>query len=183
MSYFPDRRYPSAGAFAADYVGAVSAALNTVDLDAVSAAGELLAARMRGGGAVFTCGNGGSAAIANHLVCDCFKGARTGSSVAPRAHSLSSAVELITAIANDVGLNEVFAYQLQSLARPGDVLIAISLSGASANILRALSSARRLGVASIAMTGFSGERRRRRPTSSCTCRPKTTAWSRTRISR
>jgi phosphoheptose isomerase len=156
MSYFPDRRYPSAGAFAADYVVAVAAALNTVDLDAVSAAGELLAARVRGAGAIFTCGNGGSAAIANHLVCDCFKGVRTGSSIAPRVHSLSSAVELITAIANDLGPDEVFAYQLESLARPGDVLIAISSSGASANIIRALSAARRLGLASIAMTGFAG---------------------------
>jgi len=156
MSYFPDRGYSSAGAFAADYVGAVAAALNTVDLNAVTAAGELLAARVRSGGAIFTCGNGGSAAIANHLVCDCFKGARTGSSIAPRVHGLSSAVELITAIANDIGPEEVFAYQLESLARPGDVLIAISSSGASPNILRALGSARRSGVASIAMTGFSG---------------------------
>ena len=156
MTYFPDRRYPSAGAFAADYVGAVAAALATVDLEAVSAAGELLAARVHDGGAIFTCGNGGSAAIANHLVCDCFKGARTGSSIAPRVHSLSSAVELITAIANDLGPDEVFAYQLESLARPGDVLIAISSSGASANIIRALSAARRLGLASIAMTGFAG---------------------------
>jgi D-sedoheptulose 7-phosphate isomerase len=156
MSYFPDRGYPTAGAFAADYIGGVAAALNTVDLGAVSAAGALLAARVQAGGAIFTCGNGGSAAIANHLVCDCIKGARTGSSIAPRVHSLSSAVELITAIANDIGAEAVFAYQLESLARPGDILIAISSSGASPNIVQALTSARRLGLASIAMTGFSG---------------------------
>ena len=105
---------------------------------------------------IFSCGNGGSAAIANHLVCDCLKGVRSGTSLRPKVHSLSTAVELITAITNDIAPEEMFAYQLSSMARADDVLIAISSSGRSANIVRALSEAKSLGLATIAMTGFSG---------------------------
>ena len=89
-------------------------------------------------GTVFSCGNGGSAAIANHLQCDHLKGVRTGTDLTPRVVSLSSNIELITAISNDIGYEDVFTYQLQSQSQPGDVLIAISSSGRSPNIARAL---------------------------------------------
>ncbi len=76
----------------------------------------------------------------------------------PRVASLASQVELITAIANDIAYDEVFAYQLRTMAAPGDILITISSSGNSENIVRAIDCARQNGVASIAMTGFSGGR-------------------------
>jgi len=87
---------------------------------------------------IFTCGNGGSAAIANHLTCDCSKGIATNTTLRPRVVSLSATVEIMTAIANDMAYSEVFVYQLKNLARPGDVLITISSSGDSENIVRAL---------------------------------------------
>ena len=99
---------------------------------------------------------GGSAAIANHLVCDHLKGIRTDTDLAPKVHSLSSTVELITAIANDIGTEEIFSFQLSSLAQEGDVLIAISSSGASPNIVRVIEEARARKVVTIAMTGFAG---------------------------
>ena len=105
---------------------------------------------------IFSCGNGGSAAISNHLVCDCMKGVRTNSWLKPRVNSLSATVELITAIANDIGVNDIFSHQLTSLASEGDVLIAISSSGASPNIIKALEAARDMKMSTIAMTGFSG---------------------------
>jgi phosphoheptose isomerase len=105
---------------------------------------------------VFSCGNGGSAAIANHLQCDHLKGIRAGSDLAPRVISLSANVELITAVANDIGYDDVFAYQLQSQSVAGDVLIAISSSGQSPSIVRALTWARGHGLRSIALTGFDG---------------------------
>jgi phosphoheptose isomerase len=105
---------------------------------------------------VFCCGNGGSAAIANHLLCDHVKGIRTGTDLSPRVVSLSASVELLTAISNDIAFADVFAYQLQAQASQGDVLIAISSSGQSPNIVRALTWARRLGMATIALTGFTG---------------------------
>ena len=119
------------------------------------AAAILLEAYTRGAG-VFSCGNGGSAAIANHLQCDHVKGIQTGTDLSPRVMSLSTNVELLTAIANDIGYEDVFAYQLQSQSRPGDVLIAVSSSGRSPNIVRALTWARDHGLRTIALTGFGG---------------------------
>ena len=105
---------------------------------------------------MFSCGNGGSASIANHLQCDHVKGVRTTTDLPPRVLSLSTNVELLTAIANDMGYEDVFVYQLQSQSRPGDVLVAISSSGRSANIVRALTWARDNGLHTIAITGFDG---------------------------
>ena len=105
---------------------------------------------------VFSCGNGGSASVSNHLQCDHVKGVRNGTDLQPRVISLSTNVELLTAIANDLGYHEAFAYQLRAQSRPGDVLIAISSSGCSPNILHALRWARDNDVRTIALTGFEG---------------------------
>ena len=105
---------------------------------------------------MFSCGNGGSASIANHMQCDHVKGVRTTTDLTPRVVSLSANIELLTAIANDLGYEDVFAYQLQSQSAPGDVLIAVSSSGRSPNIVRALTWAREHGLRTIALTGFDG---------------------------
>ena len=76
----------------------------------------------------------------------------------PRVMSLSHPIELITAIANDIEYAEIFVHQLRNAARPGDVLITISSSGDSENIVRALAWARDNGLGTISMTGFSGGR-------------------------
>jgi Phosphoheptose isomerase len=112
----------------------------------------------RNGGMVYSCGNGGSAAIANHLVCDHCKLVRTDTDLSPRIYSLSSTIEIITAIGNDLSFDEVFVYQLRALAKPDDVLITISSSGDSENIVRAARWAKDNGLALISMTGFSGGR-------------------------
>jgi phosphoheptose isomerase len=153
---FPAQRYESAAAYSAAYFREWASAVESLDPMAVQrAAGLLLDAYLRGA-TIFSCGNGGSAAIADHLQCDHLKGVRSGTDLAPRVTSLASNVDLITAIANDIGYEEVFAFQLQSQARRGDVLVAISSSGNSPNILRALFWARAHGLATIAFTGFSG---------------------------
>ena len=108
------------------------------------------------GARMFSCGNGGSASIANHMQCDHVKGVRTATDLTPQVLSLSTNVELLTAIANDMGYENVFVYQLQSQSRPGDVLIAVSSSGRSPNIVRALTWARDHGLRTIAITGFDG---------------------------
>lgn len=156
MAYFPDRLIPDAGNYAIEYFQLMSAAAGTIDPIAVSAAGELIAKTIKAGGRIYSCGNGGSAAIANHLVCDCQKGIRTDTALRPKVHSLSTTVELITAIVNDIGSEEMFSFQLDSLGEAGDLLIAISSSGSSPNIVRTLELARVKGIATIAMTGFAG---------------------------
>lgn len=158
---FPARRYTTAAAYSAAYFREWGSAVESIDPMAVQrAAGILLDAYLRGA-TIFSCGNGGSAAIADHLQCDHLKGVRNGTDLAPRVTSLTSNVDLITAIANDIGYEEVFAFQLQSQARRGDVLVAISSSGGSPNIVRALAWASSHGMATIAFTGFTGGEARR----------------------
>lgn len=153
---FPAVSYPSAGSYLGAYAGEMMRAMSSVEPAALDrAAAVLLEAYGRRAG-VFSCGNGGSAAIANHLQCDHLKGIRTTTDLAPRVVSLSANVELLTAIANDLTYEDVFTYQLQSQSRPGDVLIAISSSGRSRNIVRALTWARDNGLHTIALTGFNG---------------------------
>jgi D-sedoheptulose 7-phosphate isomerase len=156
LAFFPDHLIPGAGVYADEYFARLAAAAATVKREAIVAAGELIAQTTLDGGRIFSCGNGGSAAIANHLVCDCLKGIRTDTAMRPKVYSLSTTVELITAIVNDIGSEQMFSFQLESLGEQGDLLIAISSSGASPNIVRTLEVAREMGIATIAMTGFSG---------------------------
>jgi D-sedoheptulose 7-phosphate isomerase len=156
VTYFPSRAYDDAGAYATAYFDQLARAASTVSAAAMARAGELLANAVSGGARIYACGNGGSAAIANHLSCDCLKRVRTDTLVRPKVFSLSANVELLTAIANDIGVEDLFAYQIASLGAPGDVLIAISSSGASPNIVKAINEAKAVGMVTIAMTGFGG---------------------------
>ena len=153
---FPNAPHARAGWYLEAYAGEMSRAASSIDPASLDRAAEILIDAYTSGARVFSCGNGGSAAIANHLQCDHMKGVRTATDLAPRVVSLSHSVELITAIANDMAYEDVFVYQLQSQSGPGDVLIAVSSSGRSANIVRALTWARDHDVRTIALTGFTG---------------------------
>lgn len=153
---FPAWQYLDGATFGSAYAGELTAAFNTIDMAELAKAADLLNDAYERGSAVFACGNGGSASIANHLQCDHVKGVRNGTGLTNRVFSLSTNVELFSAIANDLGYDIVFEYQLQSLARAGDVLIVISSSGRSPNVVRALEWANEHGLHSVALTGFGG---------------------------
>lgn len=153
---FPTTSFPQVTSYFDSYVGESARAVSSIERVELSRAAMILLKTYRSGAAVFSCGNGGSAAIANHLQCDHLKAVRTTTDLFPRVVSLSSNVELLTAIANDISYDDVFAYQLQSQSRPGDVLIAISSSGRSPNIVRALEWGRDHDLRTIALTGFDG---------------------------
>jgi len=153
---FPMAPYASAGSYFDAYADEMARAAKTIEAVAFDRAAAILAEAYARGARMFSCGNGGSASIANHMQCDHLKGIRNQTDLAPQVLSLSTNVELLTAIANDLGYENTFVYQLQSQARPGDVLIAVSSSGGSPNIMRALSWARDHGLRTIAITGFGG---------------------------
>jgi D-sedoheptulose 7-phosphate isomerase len=155
---FPFHQYDSIAGFYRDYRQQLAAAAASVDDAALDRAGALLARTVAADGVVYSCGNGGSAAIANHLVCDHSRGVAADTGLRPRIHSLSCNVEILTAIANDVAYAEIFAHQLALAGRPGDLLITISSSGDSENVVRAIQHAKENGIASIAITGFAGGR-------------------------
>lgn len=158
---FPTELYGSAGRYCSAYLGDLARAAGSIAMVDVERAAAVLLHAYRSGATVFSCGNGGSAAIANHLQCDHLKGIRSGTDLKPHVLSLSSSIELVTAVANDIAYEEVFAYQLQSQSLPGDVLVAISSSGRSPNVVRALTWARDHHIRTIALTGFDGGDARR----------------------
>jgi D-sedoheptulose 7-phosphate isomerase len=155
---FPDQVYSDAGHYVSAYRDEIIRAWHTLDPGAMNRAATLLNDAIRGGRTIYACGNGGSAAISGHLLCDFLKGIQTDTGLRPKIISLASHLELITAIANDISYDEVFVYQLRTLAEPGDVLMTISSSGNSENIVRAIDWARGHDVKSVAMTGFAGGR-------------------------
>jgi D-sedoheptulose 7-phosphate isomerase len=106
--------------------------------------------------AVFVCGNGGSWATAAHMVCDFGKNTRTPGSKRMKAIGLGDNIPSLTAYGNDEGYERVFAEPALSLMKPGDVLIAISASGNSPNVLEAVDVANKIGATTLGLTGFSG---------------------------
>ena len=140
-----------------DYTKTLSAALASVSTESVQEFNNAIYWNAKYGRRIFVCGNGGSAAIAEHLTCDCMKGISMDTSISPDIVSLASNFPLISAIANDISYDEIFAKQLEWQGRYGeDLLIVISSSGNSPNILSALNTASRMGIKSVSITGFDG---------------------------
>jgi len=112
---------------------------------------------LRNGGKVIFCGNGGSAADAQHLAAELM--GRFQFDRAPMAAlALTVDTSALTAIGNDYGFDHVFARQLRGIGRPGDVLVGLSTSGNSANVVKAFEAARQMGITTIGLTGESGGR-------------------------
>jgi len=123
----------------------------------IARAGALLAAALRAGGKVLACGNGGSAADAQHFAAELIN--RFEIERAPLAAvALTTDSSTLTSIANDYSYEQVFAKQVRGIGRRGDALLAISTSGNSANVMEAMRAARELGVRVVALTGNGGGR-------------------------
>jgi D-sedoheptulose 7-phosphate isomerase len=144
------------GEFAASYQQAVTLALGSIDLNKVARAVEILAEARDRDGMIFVCGNGGSASTASHFVCDMVKGASFGHASRFRIMALTDSLPTITAYSNDVGYESVFVEQLKNFAKANDVLMTISGSGNSPNILLATEYANSIGCKTIALTGGDG---------------------------
>jgi D-sedoheptulose 7-phosphate isomerase len=155
---FPLDTFAGAADYWGGYSNAVAAAARAVDPVVIEEAATLLGSIFEAGRTLYVCGNGGSGAISNHLLCDFSKGIQADTSLKPKVVSLSAHLELITAIGNDFSFDDIFVYQLRTFASAGDALLTISASGNSENIVRAVDWAAKNGVATIALTGFEGGR-------------------------
>jgi D-sedoheptulose 7-phosphate isomerase len=133
-------------------------AIRSIDLEKVGQAIEILALVRAEGRRIFVFGNGGSASTASHFATDLVKGASYGRTARFRILALTDSLPTITAYSNDVGYECVFVEQLKNFAEPGDVVIAISSSGNSPNVLRAVEYGNSLGCRTIALTGREGGR-------------------------
>lgn len=147
--------------FFADYVRRLSEALQKIDKSELEKLYSIIQQGAILGQTFYVCGNGGSAAIAEHFTCDHSKGVYNNTKgnsffINPKFLSLTNNVSLTTAIANDLGYDKVFSEQLNMFAKKGDVLIVISSSGNSPNIVEAIYAARKIGMKVVSLTGFSG---------------------------
>ena len=126
-------------------------------LEDVLAAVEVIARSLRGGGKVLACGNGGSAADAQHFAAE-FVSTLTLDHLRPSipAIAITTDTSLLTAVSNDFGFEHVFERQVEALGSPGDVLVAISTSGNSMNVVRAAEAAKARDLSVVALTGESG---------------------------
>ena len=122
---------------------------------AIAAAGSRMARSLSGGGKILSCGNGGSAADAQHFSSELLNRFERERPAMP-AVALTTDSSTLTSIGNDYDYAEIFAKQIRALGRPGDVLLAISTSGNSENVRRAVGAARERDVAVVALTGRDG---------------------------
>jgi D-sedoheptulose 7-phosphate isomerase len=141
---------------ASEYLEAFEKLLRQLDLDAVERIIHRLQVARDSGAMIYVAGNGGSAAAASHWVNDLGKATKRPGRSHMRVVSLSDNVSWLTALANDEGYDRAFSGQLENFARDGDVLVVISASGNSANLVRAVEVARSQGAVTIGLLGFDG---------------------------
>ncbi len=142
--------------FFENYTSKLNSSMAGIDLKNLNQASKLMIDVIKKGNTIYVCGNGGSAAIANHYVCDFLKYFRQRSKFKPKIISLTNSIETITAISNDMDYKFIFKYQLESLYKKGDILLVISSSGNSPNVKEVLRFAKKKKIKTIGFSGFKG---------------------------
>ena len=146
--------------FINDYRAGFNTVIDAMDANEIERAAQRVSQAFEQGRQIFVAGNGGSAATASHMACDFAKTTLGKSKVLPakrvRTIALTDNVPLITAWGNDVSYDCVFAEQLRNLANAGDLLIVITASGNSPNIIDVVNAAKEIGVSTVGLLGFDG---------------------------
>ena len=142
--------------FIAEHIGDVQGCLAALPRDVLGQIVDRLAEAGRKGQQVFIFGNGGSASTASHMACDLGKGAIVDGHPRLKVMSLNDNMAIMTAISNDISYEAVFIEQLKNLLKPDDVIIAISASGNSPNVVNGMEYAREVGAYTVGLIGFGG---------------------------
>jgi len=142
--------------FPENYKTALLEAIDRIDLGRVDQAIEWFRESRDQNRHIFVCGNGGSASTASHFACDIVKGASYNRGQRFRIMALTDQIATLTAYANDVSYDCVFVEQLRNFAQPGDLVMCISGSGNSPNVIRAMEYANSIGCKTLALTGRDG---------------------------
>jgi len=153
--FFPENQEYDLEKFHKEYSKKLHYALNSINPKCLEEVYNALSNCIVSGSTVFTCGNGGSSSIAEHLVCDFVKGSSADSNLQPKIYPLLS-TPLLTAIANDISYKDVFSFQIEHYSNPNDVLLSVSSSGNSENITKAIKKAQSMGLLTISFVGFDG---------------------------
>jgi len=140
----------------AEYVGGIKHTLDKMPWERVEQVLDVLDAARLAGRKVFVFGNGGSASTASHMACDLSKNTAMPGTPRLRTLALNDNMALFSALGNDLGYENVFAEQLATLVDAGDVVIAISASGNSPNVLKAIAVAQERGATTVGLSGYAG---------------------------
>tara|TARA_B100000989_G_C19519538_1_gene463441 strand:- start:829 stop:1437 length:609 start_codon:yes stop_codon:yes gene_type:complete len=142
--------------FYQEYILKLSKILNSLNIDNIYKASDLIVKTIRKNNYIYVCGNGGSAAIADHYVCDFFKQLSKYTKLKTKIRSLNSDQYLISAISNDISYDQIFKIQAERYIKKGDILILISSSGNSQNIKNVLKFAKKNKIKTIGFSNFNG---------------------------
>ena len=133
-----------------EYIRSIISCWQTIEISSLDEAARVVRKKISMGNNIFVVGNGGSSSTASHFVNDWSK------ILKGKVFSLTDNVPMLTALANDISYDEIFSYQIRNLAMPEDLLVAISGSGNSENVIRACIEAKKLGMTIVTLTGFDG---------------------------
>lgn len=139
-----------------DYLTQLKEALNSLDVHDVNTVLNVIKSAYEGEKTIFIMGNGGSAATASHIVCDINKGVSFGKNKRFKMMCLNDNIPTILAYANDFSYDDVFVEQLKNFLRSGDIVIGISVSGNSANVLKAIEYANEKNAITVGLCGYNG---------------------------
>ncbi len=153
---FPTKDSLELSSFLSGYSDAIQKGFESLDIKTLTGVANALDIAFKNKNTIYTCGNGGSTAISEHFVCDYLKMTSTGTNIQPIFHSLSSNVPTLTAIANDIGYEDTFSFQLERFGQDEDILLCVSSSGNSPNIVKAIQIAKKKNIKSISFVGFNG---------------------------
>lgn len=153
---FPNKDSFDLSNFLSGYKSEIKKGLDFIDVASFEIIANVLETTIIKKNTIFTCGNGGSLAVADHFVCDFIKGSSTDTTIKPIIYSLGSNTPTLSAIANDISYKDIFSYQLDNYGKKGDVLLSVSSSGNSPNIIEAISMAKKKGMKTISFVGFMG---------------------------
>ena len=147
------------------YTKHLSTTINNIDLNKLLSIIDFLEEKIKNNNNIFVAGNGGSAAIANHLLCDFNKGIKISSKkiIKPKVISLANSIETISAISNDISYKKIFSFQLENYFKKEDCLICFSVSGQSKNIIDVIKFAEKNKIATILFQGFGQLNRKIKP--------------------
>ena len=142
--------------FIKNYIDEIFSSIFDLDFENLEKAAKQILYTIKNNNNIFVCGNGGSAAIANHYVVDFLKFFRENSNYKPKITSFSNSIETITAISNDLNYDKIFSYQAENLCNKNDLIIIISSSGNSKNIVELVKFSKKKKIKTIGFSGFKG---------------------------
>ena len=153
---FPISKISKSKEFYLSYVNQKNNLLQNVNFTELDKIINLLKKCFKNNNTVYTCGNGGSASLADHFTCDFIKQSNNKTNLKIKSISLTANFSLISAIANDINYDKIFSFQIEKLCKKNDILFLFSVSGNSKNLLEAVKTANKIGVKTVSFTGFNG---------------------------